>query len=128
MPTPKEIFQPLHETFLAIPYREIDLLDVIAGFCLETPHIAYALSSHTRDFIESSGCTSYAEIISEGYRRTFFDEDYANKYNSAQLFNMGPQKLQDFAKYLIDGLTGDNARMAARSPMTGTPGNNDLRH
>jgi hypothetical protein len=120
-PEVEAIFQPLHEAFLEQKHEMADILDMLAGFS-DDPHtsrIATALSLHARDILreDATFIERPPHLLSEMYRRTFFDVDTARVYGSSSLCEEGGEKmLKEFVDYLLLGFLADERQQASGFP------------
>jgi hypothetical protein len=115
------IFRPLKARLEGSDLTDIDLVELIGGFAGSSPHIAQALAYHARDFMRECNASqvvaSYASIITETYRRTFFDEEHAVTYGTTEMLDKGPEMLKAFAAYLVCCIDMDDHQSASGSYM-----------
>lgn len=95
------IFAPLKTTLESRQFGFSDLLEVIAGFIPGSPKIAHALALHARDICdEDPEQTNLSVVVAEVYRRTFFDREHAEKYDTADMLDRGEEMMKSFADHL----------------------------
>lgn len=120
------IFRPLKARLEGSDLTYIHLVELIGSFAVSSPHIAQALAYHARDFMHECNAAevvaSYASIISETYRRTFFDIEHAVTYGTTEMLNRGPEMLKAFAAYLVCCIDMDDHQVASGSFMPETLG------
>lgn len=120
----QEIFAPLNTALHAEQYSIVDLLDVIGGFALEPGqhNIAAALALHSRDYLEENPGKTLegSSVMSEAYRRTFFDAEKSAIYGTDEVIKLGPVAVKSFVAFLIDGLQADREHGAGASNYSST--------
>jgi len=111
------IFAPLKATLEARAMGASDLIELIGSFATRDASIVgQALAFHGRDVMrETNDTTAYPALIAEIYRRAFFDREYAEKYETSQMLDQGPEVLRDFVNYLTCSLAMDECQLAAGS-------------
>lgn len=118
------IFAPLHANLIAQSLTDVDLLDLIAGFTGTNPTYAHAIASHARDFMNESNAAqsevSYSAIISEAYRRTFFDRETAETYGTQGMLEQGEEMLQAFVNHLLVSHAMDSHQIASGNFIEGS--------
>lgn len=104
-------FVKFSERMLAADMTLQDLLDVQVGFMqMGCPLIAVAFTSHMRDASGEGDHTgaaafpSVSALLTEGYRRTFCDPQYADKYFTEEM-SRDPNWVVGLLNGLTDGLT-----------------------
>jgi hypothetical protein len=109
------IFAPLKESLEARQMGARDLMELIGGFASnDSSNLAQALAFHARDImLETNNASPYPALIAEIYRRAFFDREYAARYGTTQLLDLGLHALRDFANYLTGSLSMDDYQLAA---------------
>lgn len=118
------IFAPLHDNLIAQQLTDVDLLDLIAGFTGTNPTYAHAITSHARDFMTERNAAgeevSYSAIISEAYRRTFFDRDTAETYGTQGMLDQGDEMLEAFVNHLLVSHAMDSHQIASGNFVEGS--------
>lgn len=118
------IFAPLHANLIAQQLTDVDLLDLIAGFTGTNPLYAHAIASHARDFMTESNAAgeevSYSAIISEAYRRTFFDRETAETHGTQGMLDQGEAMLEAFVNHLIVSHAMDSRQIASGNFVEGS--------
>lgn len=111
------IFAPLKATLEARPMDASDLMELIGSFATgDSGAVAQAMAFHARDVMrETNDTTTYPALIAEIYRRAFFEREYAEKYETTQMLDQGPEVLRDFVSYLTCSLAMDERQLAAGS-------------
>ncbi len=111
------IFAPLKATLEARPMGASDLMELIGSFATRDASIVgQALAFHARDVMrETNDTPAYPVLIAEIYRRAFFDREYAEKYETTQMLDQGPDVLREFVNYLTGSLAMDERQLAAGS-------------
>ena len=124
-PQIQEIFQPLHDILMAGDMEDSDVFDLLGNFSQETPAIAVAMSFHIRDYILERAEEQFGwnEVISEAYRRTFFDEPHARKYGTQEMLERGPDYLKKFVDYMTGNLKMDEHMVGTLFPIQETAHN-----
>ncbi len=118
------IFAPLHDNLIAQQLTDVDLLDLIAGFTGTNPTYAHAITSHARDFMAERNAAgeevSYSAIISEAYRRTFFDRETAETYGTQGMLDQGDEMLEAFVNHLLVSHAMDSHQIASGNFVEGS--------
>jgi len=110
------IFHPLDDAIRHNPMDYTDLLDLIGQFAEHTPQVSQALAFHSRDYLvemaeaEGDGVViDFSRVISEAYRRTFFDPKYTPMYGTDSVFP-GKDGLRKLVDYLVGNMQMDTAQ------------------
>lgn len=126
--TPEGIFAPLKAQLEAMDANLGDVFDLIAELTFMSQMYGSAAALHVRDILnewdeyDEDGDVVFrphAEIISEMYRRTFFDDKASHLYGTGDLFDRGPEALKEFADYLAGCLCMDAAQVAGGTFING---------
>ena len=97
-------FANLFKAIMAQDFSMTDLIALPASFTLDLPEVSVSMSNHIVDIMsdgEDGTELEIAWIISEAYRRTFFDTEMASKYLTADIARQ-TQQMGEFAEYLIE--------------------------
>ena len=117
------IFEPLKQTLLRHPLTDADLFEVIGGFAgSPNPEIAQAMCFHARDITQEDGDQelAYNAILAEVYRRTFFDEQAADKYGTGSFARSGLDTLRGLSEHLCNNIAAEEHEIDPAQLM-GTP-------
>lgn len=104
MTTPN--FDLLRTAMMSQDFGIIDLLDMVSGFIKDQPQVGFAFTRHTGDILreldeDTSEDVSFSWVISESYRRTFFDVEAASLYGTETIAsNTGA--MDEMAAFLIE--------------------------
>jgi hypothetical protein len=121
-PQMTQIFAPLKQAIESQPLALADLMEIIGGFSGTSPGIAQAMSFHARDIDIEGAASSYPTLISEVYRRTFFDIEHATKYGTTDMLDQGSEVLTDFVTHMVGSITMDAAQDARGGTHLPAPG------
>jgi hypothetical protein len=112
------IFAPLIPVLAARNFQSADLFELIGQFVETSPRIAQAMAFHARDILmEATPPATHSAHVTEVYRRTFFDKEYAQKYGTSDMLEKGIETMRSFVEYLISSFQMDDIQMAANSEM-----------
>ena len=119
------VFAPLVSVFAARNFQSGDLYELIGQFIGTNPEVAQAMAFHARDILMGGEPpTTHSAVITEVYRRTFFDVDYATKYGTSQLLERGAETMKSFVEYLATSFQMDDVQAAANSGLLPPSGRN----
>lgn len=112
------IFAPLIPVFAARNFQPADLFELIGQFVETNPGVAQAMAYHARDILmEATSPATSSAHVTEVYRRTFFDIEYAQKYGTSEMLEKGTETMKSFAEYLVTSFQMDDIQAAANSGM-----------
>ena len=83
-PVNEQLHQELAVVLGQIELTDVDLFDLLGYFASVQPDMAHALCYHIRDILgETEEDADYSQVVTEAYRRAFFDEETAKRYGTA---------------------------------------------
>lgn len=110
-------FEPLKARLQAKGYTDVELFELIGNFVDLDPVIGKAMAFHSRDILtehdHNNTKVEYTAVITEVYRRVFYDVDAAAKYGTEHMPQHGAEKLKAMTDYLIHSLDADDTATAA---------------
>ena len=110
------IFEPLRVAIENEPYTAADLMSFLGNLVDVDPAVARAACLHASDiFHEPQGGKTFSWVITEIYRRTFFDAPYAALYGTTKLLDRGEDTLKQMVEHLLAGLAMEAAVMVAEA-------------
>lgn len=118
----QKLFDELFSVIQHTGYELSDIFDLLAVAIKQRHHVTYALAAHARDVAQESEqrgeVPSATALMSEIYRRTFYDPAAVAKYSR----NLLPdEKLAEFTRLVADNLRMD-ARQTEKGSYHATPG------
>lgn len=117
------IFAPLKATIEAQPLTLADLMELIGSFAQSHPVVGAAMAFNARDIyvehLEGKSNTDtvnlYSQFIAEVYRRTFFNEESARRYGTADMLDSGEETLRGFADFVTASYAMEDRQIEAGS-------------
>lgn len=125
-PKIQAIFEPLRVAIEAQPYTAADLMVLLGNFIEIHPVVGKAACYHASDiFQEPQAGDTFAWIIAEVYRRTFFDVNYATIYGTTKLLDAGEEAMKGMVEHVLACLVTDEiiTRAMVASPPQNSAGN-----
>lgn len=112
--TPEEIFGPLSKAIEEANYGYEAVFEYFGAAALGGQHLVAAAAFNARDFVieQQGSLPSPTKVMQEIYWRTFFREDTARKYETAQMLDAGEEVLRQFVEYMVGSLKMDQSATA----------------